>query len=73
MTYIPFGSAIAVGLPETGTHSLFGLTAKFWCMLISASVAGAGGLLAFLSSSFGKFQQEKSDTDIFKKAYSPPK
>lgn len=61
LTYIPLGTAIVAGLPETGVTTLFGMPIKFWMLLTSASVAGAGGLLAFISTSFGDFLQTRTN------------
>ncbi len=61
LTYIPFGSAIAAGLPELGVTSVFGVPVKFLTLLMAATVAGAGGLLAFTSQSFGTYMKARQN------------
>ena len=52
---IPTFTAIGAGLPEIGIAVIFGLPLKFYTLLCAAIVAGAGGLLGFISTSFGSF------------------
>jgi|ERR1035437_1685625 hypothetical protein len=52
---IPTFTAIGAGLPEIGIPIILGLPLKFWTLLCAAIVAGAGGLLGFISTSFGSF------------------
>lgn len=73
LAWIPTGTAIAAGLPETGVNTLFGMPIKFWCLLMSASVAGAGGLLAFISTSFGTFLASLNGVDRGAKPPDAPK
>jgi hypothetical protein len=59
LTWIPFGTAISAGLPELGVEALWGVPIKVLTLAFAASVAGAGGLLAFLSQSFGNFMNDR--------------
>lgn len=61
LTYIPLGTALSAGLPETGMLTIWGLPMKFWTLLIASTVAAAGGLLAFLSQSFGTYMSNRPD------------
>lgn len=58
LTYVPIGTTLASGLGKLGVNSLVGLPVSFWELVLAASVAGAGGLLAFLSSSFHTFSEK---------------
>lgn len=57
LTYIPLGSALAEGMDPAPIPGLLGLSAK---TITTATVVGSGGLLAFLSSSFGKYMNSRN-------------
>ena len=57
---IPAFTALSAGLPEIGMPTLFGVPVKVWVLASQAIVAGAGGLLAFISTSFGNYLVTRS-------------
>jgi len=63
LCYIPLATALAAGLPELGVTVLFGLPIKFWVLAVSATVAGASGLLGFISTSFSQYMAGRPPQD----------
>lgn len=61
MAYIPFGTGLTAGLPELGIPAVFGIPVKVLTMIFASTVAGAGGLLAFLSNSFGSYMTDRKN------------
>jgi len=55
LTIIPVCTAINSGLDGHDSEVMFGLGVWFIKLLLAALVAGAGGLMAFLSTSFGTY------------------
>ena len=75
LTWIPFGTAISAGVSELGVETMFGVPVKVLTLAFSASVAGAGGLLAFLSNSYGNYmkdRKENGNTAFITKPPTPP-
>lgn len=63
LTYIPFAGALATGLvaADLGVATIFGLPIKVWALLFTASSTGVGGLLAFISTSFGEYMTKRAN------------
>jgi hypothetical protein len=57
LTIIPTFSVIGGGLGQLNMPVIHGMPVGFWQLVCAAVVAGAGGLLAFISQSFGQYIQ----------------
>lgn len=73
LTIIPTFTALGAGLGELGLTSLFGLPIKFWSLMFAALVAGAGGMLAFLSTSFSQYLTTRTGPAVPDSAAPAPK
>lgn len=71
LTYIPFGTSIAAGLGELEVEEILGLPISAVKLFFAATVAGAGGLLAFLSRSFANYAVEAKQASNGKTPQNP--
>lgn len=68
LTAIPTLSVIGGGIDTLGLQVVFGVPVCLIKLLCAAGAAGAGGLLAFISQSFGDFMQKRiptGDTNVW--------
>lgn len=60
LVIIPTGTVFNEGLKQLATPSIFGIPKEVVSLIVAAIVAGAGGLLAFLSTSFGTYLTKRN-------------
>lgn len=64
LTTIPMVSALGAGASQLNTPTVLGIPKEVLVLICTAYTAGAGGLLAFLSQSFGTFMSNRNGNGV---------